>query len=132
MPRTHINPALLSKPGGYTHVVSVTGGNAIFVSGQVALDQEGKVVGPGDLKAQARQVYENLKAALEAAGAGFKDVVKITTYLTHIDRIGEIREVRAAYLGGTQPPASTTVGVTGLARPELLIEVEAVAFLDGA
>ncbi len=131
MPRTHINPAALSKPTGYTHVVTVTGGKAIFLSGQIALDREGKVGGVGDLKAQARQVYENLKAALAAAGAGFEDVVKITTYLTQIDRIGEIREVRAAYFCGVDPPASTTVGVTGLARPEFLIEVEAVAFLDG-
>jgi enamine deaminase RidA (YjgF/YER057c/UK114 family) len=132
MPMTHINPDALSKPTGYSHVVTVTGGKPVFIAGQVSLDRQGNVVGVGDLKAQARQVYENLKTALAAAGATFKDVTKITTFLTRIDRIAEVREVRAAYFQGAEPPASTTVGVTGLARPELLIEIEAVAFVEGA
>ncbi len=131
MPKTHLNPETLSRPTGYSHVVTVTGGKTVFIAGQVALDRQGNVVGAGDLKAQARAVYENLKAALGAVGASFKDVTKITTYLTQIDRIAEVREVRAAYFQGLDPPASTTVGVTGLARSELFIEVEAVAFLEG-
>jgi enamine deaminase RidA (YjgF/YER057c/UK114 family) len=121
----------LSTPRGYSYVVSATG-RMVFVSGQIALDAEGAVVGAGDLRAQANRVYENLAACLAAAGAGFGDVVKINTYVVNLkaDDLPVIREVRSAYFPGDGPPASTLVGVTALAADGLLIEVEAVAMLD--
>jgi len=98
----------------------------VYIAGQVAFDQSGKVVGEGDFKAQTRQVLENLKAALAAAGATFDNVVKVTTYVTDMGQIQALREMRAEYFGG-KPPASTLVQVVRLARPELLIEIEAIA-----
>jgi len=108
-------------------VAQVTGGRTIHVSGQVALDRSGEVVGEGDLEAQARQVFENLKAALGATGAGFGDVVKLGFYLTDISRMGIVRGVRDEYVDTDRPPVSTAVEVTRLIQDEFLIEVEAVA-----
>lgn len=125
----HTNPPTLSKPTGYTHVVEVTGGRTIYVSGQVALDQAGAVVGKGDLKAQTRQVFENLKAALAACGASLDHVVKITVFMTDVSEIQTFREVRDRYFA-TELPASTLVQVVRLARPEFMIEIEAVAAVE--
>jgi reactive intermediate/imine deaminase len=123
-----INPEALSTPTGYTHVVEAPRGRTIYVAGQVALDKTGAVVGRGDFRAQTKQVFENLKAALAAAGAGFKDVVKTNTYVTDVSQLPALREVRAGYLGAN-PPASTLVQVSRLAREEFLIEVEAIAVI---
>jgi reactive intermediate/imine deaminase len=120
------NPPTLSTPTGYTHVVEATGGRTVYVSGQIALDKDGKVVGEGDMKAQAEQVFKNLQAALGAAGATFKDVVKMNTYTTDISQVQAVREVRARYFSDTTP-ASTLVQVVRLARPEFLLEIEVVA-----
>ena len=123
------NPPTLSKPTGYTHVVEVSGAaKTVYISGQIAFDKDGKVVGPGDMKAQAEQVFKNLQAALDAAGAKFSDVVKMNTYITDMDQAPAVREVRARYFGDTTP-ASTLVQVVRLARPELLLEIEVVAAL---
>ena len=125
---TRTNPPTLSTPTGYTHVVEVTGpGKTVYVSGQIALDKSGNLVGGGDMKAQAEQVFKNLQAALAAAGATFKDVVKMNTYTTDMSQAPAIREVRTKYFGGATPPASTLVQVVHLARPELLLEIEAIA-----
>jgi enamine deaminase RidA (YjgF/YER057c/UK114 family) len=99
----------------------------IYIAGQVALDAAGHVVGPGDVRAQARQVFENLKAALEAAGATFADVIKLNFYLLDVAHLPALREVRDAYVNTQRPPASTAVQVSRLARDEFLLEVEAVA-----
>ena len=121
------NPPTLSKPTGYTHVVEVTGpAKTVYISGQIALDKDGTVVGAGDMKAQAEQVFKNLQAALEAAGAKFSDVVKMNTYITDMDKAPAVREVRARYFGETAP-ASTLVQVVHLARPEFLLEIEVIA-----
>ena len=120
------NPPELSKPTGYTHVIEVTGGKTVFVSGQIALDKDGKVVGEGDMKAQAEQVFKNLQAALAAAGATFKDVVKMNTYTTDMSQVQAIRDARARYFADAAP-ASTLVQVVRLARPEFLLEVEVIA-----
>ena len=121
------NPPTLSTPTGYTHIVEVTGpGKTIYIAGQIALDKEGKVVGGGDMKAQAEQVFKNLEAALTAAGAKFSDVVKMNTYITDMEQAPAVREVRARYFGSTTP-ASTLVQVAKLARPEFLLEIEVVA-----
>jgi len=120
------NPPELSKPTGYTHVVEATGGKTVYISGQIALDKDGKAVGAGDMKAQAEQVFKNLQAALAAAGATFKDVVKMNTYTTDMSQAPAIREVRARYFGDVTP-ASTLVQVVHLARPEFLLEIEVIA-----
>jgi reactive intermediate/imine deaminase len=120
------NPPSLSKPTGYTHVVEVLRGKTVYLAGQVAFDASGALVSKGDFKAQTRQVLENVKAALAAAGATFDHVVKITTYVTDMSQIQALREMRASYYG-SNPPASTLVHVAGLATPDLLIEIEAIA-----
>ena len=126
------NPEGLSKPTryGYSHLGEVRGGRTVYISGQIALDASGNLVGKGDLHAQTKQVFENLKIALAAAGATFNDVIKINTYCADsVDDtgIGLILEVRSRYLNQQNPPASTFVIVRRLVRPEWLIEVEAVA-----
>lgn len=131
MEKKFINPLTLSTPGGYSHVVTATGGKMVFVAGQVAWDAKGDIVGKGDLRAQATQVYENLKAALAAAGATFTDVVKMNTYIVNFKAadLPIIREVRAKYLLHQNVPASTLVGVQALAVDGLLIEIEVIAMM---
>ena len=131
MPTQHINPQGVSQPTGYTHVVASDGRRIVFVSGQIAIDGQGRLVGEGDLGKQAEQVFQNLKACLAAAGATFEDVVKMTTYVVNYsaDQRPVIVAVRQKYLPADKPPASTLVGVQALARPDLLIEIEAVAVL---
>lgn len=122
-----LNPPTMAQPGGYTHVVTVTNARMIYLSGQVALDRAGNLVGPGDFPAQARQVFENIKAALEAVGASMAEVIKLNLYLVDMAHLPQLRGVRDAYINTQRPPASTAVQVSRLARPELLLEVEAVA-----
>jgi 2-iminobutanoate/2-iminopropanoate deaminase len=114
--------------GTYSQAVRVETGDAVWihVSGQIAIDLEGNLVGPGDLKAQTRQVFENLRAILAANGATFADVVKIGTYLTTLDDLAGMREVRSGYLT-SEPPASTAVRVVALVVPDALIEIDLVA-----
>jgi reactive intermediate/imine deaminase len=120
------NPASLSTPTGYTHVVEVNGpAKTVYISGQIAFDRDGKVVG-NDMKTQAEQVFKNLEAALASAGAKFGDVVKMNTYTTDMSQVQAIRDVRSKYFGNVVP-ASTLVQVVHLARPELLLEIEVVA-----
>jgi reactive intermediate/imine deaminase len=123
---TRTNPPTLSKPTGYTHVVQIEGGKTVYISGQIAFDKDGNLVGAGDMKAQAEQVFKNLLAALASAGATFNDVVKMNTYTTDMSQAPAIREVRARYFGDTTP-ASTLVQVVHLARPELMLEIEVIA-----
>jgi enamine deaminase RidA (YjgF/YER057c/UK114 family) len=124
-----INPETLHKPPTYTQVVEVTGpGRTIYVSGQLGGGRDGKLVG-ADFRSQAVQVFENLKAALTAVGASFKDVVKVNSYLADIADLATLREVRAAYLNAAALPASTTLGGLSFARAGALLEVEVVAVL---
>ena len=127
MPKRFLNPPALPQPVGYTHVVEATGARTIYVSGQVALDGAGNVIGAGDMRAQAQQVFANLKAALEAVGAGFDDVAKLTFFVLDATQMPVVREVRNQYVNVQQPPASTAVEVRRLVREEFLIEVEAIA-----
>jgi enamine deaminase RidA (YjgF/YER057c/UK114 family) len=124
-----INPEGMHRPTGYTHVVEVTAGRPVYISGQVALDGAGELVGPGDVAGQARQVFENLQAALGSVGAGFERVVKLTFYLVDATQMPAVREVRDRYVDTARPPASTAVEVRRLVRDDLLVEVEAVAIL---
>jgi enamine deaminase RidA (YjgF/YER057c/UK114 family) len=123
------NPPTMEKPPGYTHVVEITGGaRLVFFAGQLGVDTRG--VFAGDFKAQTVQAFENLKAALAAAGAGFEHLVKINNFLVDIERnMGAFREIRDRYLLAAALPASTTIGVPALARPGALFEIEAVAAL---
>ena len=110
----------------YSHVASVEGTRTIYVSGQLARDRAGNLVGKGDMRAQLRQVGENVKTALEAAGASLADLVKTTTFVTDIEEYFKHVDVRMAYFGAALP-TSTTVEVRRLAHPDFLVEVEAVA-----
>lgn len=125
----HINPPQIAASPVYTHVVETSARRTVYISGQVALDQTGQIVGENDLYAQTVQVHENIKYALEAVGATYADVVKLTTFMLDITQIQVVRDVRRLYITGT-PPASTTVEVSRLFRPGLLIEIDAVAVLD--
>ena len=112
---------------GYSQVVEVRGGRTLYIAGQLALDKEGKLIGPGDFRAQVKQVFENLKARLEEAGASFRDVVKLNYYLTDASDLQALRETRNGYINTENPPASTLVVVKRLVREEYLLEVEAIA-----
>jgi enamine deaminase RidA (YjgF/YER057c/UK114 family) len=124
-----MNPGTMHRPMGYTHVVEVSPARLVYISGQVALDPAGELVGPGDIRAQAGQVLENLRAALAAVGAGFDQVVKLNYYLVDATQLPVVREVRDQYLSPERLPASTAVEVRRLFREDILIEVEAVAAL---
>jgi reactive intermediate/imine deaminase len=125
----HLNPSTLSTPTGYTHVVAPQRGRLVFIAGQVSADKAGNVVGKGDFKAQSRQVFENLKAAVEAAGGTMADIAKINVYVTDTSQLPAMREVRQQFFTGA-PPASTLVQVVRLAREEYLIEIEAIAVVE--
>jgi reactive intermediate/imine deaminase len=127
--RNFKNPDGLSRPTGYTHVVEAKAGRMIYISGQVALNAKGELVGQGDFEAQCVQVFENLKIALAAADTDFNSVVKLTFFLKDMANMPIAREVRNRYLNPAHPPASSAVEVKGLVSPEWLIEVEAIAIV---
>jgi enamine deaminase RidA (YjgF/YER057c/UK114 family) len=130
------NPPAIHKPFGYSHVAEVTGGKLVYIAGQVALDADGNLVGKDDFAAQVRQVFANLKAALESAGASFHNVIKLNYYCAEsVDpavHLPMVREVRDGLVNIAAPPASTFVVIRRLGRPEWLIEVEAVAVAPDA
>jgi len=128
-----INPSGIGAPRGYSHVVEVTGpGRTIYIAGQLGYDPSGKVPEPGDFRAQATQVFENLKSALGGVCARFENVVKLNIFLTDIrTQLPIFREVRDKYVT-TAPPASTALEISRLAREGALLEVEAVAALPPA
>ena len=133
MKRQNIQPETLATRvvGGhvlYSHVVVVEGKKTIFVSGQLARDGDGNVVGARDMRAQLRQVGENIKAALAAAGASIADIVKTNTYVTDIEEFFKHVDIRMEYFGAL--PTSTTVEVRRLAHPDLMVEVEVIAVVD--
>ncbi len=124
------NPEAIAKPTGYSHVAEVNGGKIVYIAGQVALVKSGNLVGKDDFRAQVQQVFENLKAAVGAAGGDFNSVVKLNYYCAEsVDpaQITVVREVRDKYVNTENPPVSTLVFVKRLVRPEWMIEVEAVA-----
>jgi enamine deaminase RidA (YjgF/YER057c/UK114 family) len=125
----YINPPGLTKPTGYTHVVVAADGRTVYIAGQVAFDSTGAVVGAADFRAQAERVFANLALALASVGATFADVVKTTTFITDLANGAPLREVRARYLDPARPPANSLIVVASLARPDLLLEIEAVAVL---
>jgi len=122
-----INPPEIAPANGYTHVVEVANSKMVFISGQVAFDAAGNLVGKDNLQAQTKQVFENLKAALTSVGADFNHVVKFTYFMLDISQIAVVREIRNQYINTAQPPASSAVEVRKLFREDVLIEIEAVA-----
>jgi len=124
-----LNPSTLAPTPGYSQVVEVTGGRTIYLAGQIALDASKNLVGRGDFRVQAQQVFENLTAALAAVGADFSHVVKLNFYLLDRANLPILREVRDLYVNTETPPASTAVVVSGLAQEDFLLEVEAIASL---
>ncbi len=122
-----INPATLTKPPGYTHVVEARGGRTVYLSGQVAFDSAGELVGAGDFEAQARQTFSNIKAGLEAVGLNFSHVVKINLFVLDVSNLPTLRRVRDEFVNLEHPPASTLVQVAALFRPEFLFEADAIA-----
>ena len=128
-------PALGTPPRFYSHAVSIQGpAKLVYVAGQVSVDEAGKVVGAGDMRAQAEQVFKNLTAILRAAGAGWDDVIKMTGFMVGLNaaNVAAYREGRSAYFNPKRFPASTLVGVTSLVQPEWLLEVEVVAAIGSA
>ena len=121
------SPATLPAPVGYSHLATVNAGRLVIISGQVALDIHGNLVGAGDFRAQARQVFENLRAAVESVGGTFRDIVKLNIYVVDIAGLPHLRAMRDEYVDTANPPASTAVQVLRLFRPEFLLEVEAIA-----
>jgi enamine deaminase RidA (YjgF/YER057c/UK114 family) len=121
-----INPPGLSK-GSYSHVAVVNSGRMIFISGQVAANAAGQIVGT-TFAEQATQVFENLKVALHAGGADFSNVVKMNTYVRDLTgtRVKAFREIRTKYLG-EHSPASTLVATPGLVHEDMMLEVEVIA-----
>lgn len=127
-----INPKDLPTPQTYTHVIVATGSRLVFIAGQEPEDEHGVLVGPGDIAAQARQAFANLGRALVAAGARPEQVTKLTIFVANYKReyLPLIEEGRVA-LFGDHKPTDTLVGVASLARPDYLIEVDAIAVIDG-
>ena len=127
-----LRPSGLHNNPAYSHVVAASGARTIYLSGQVSTDEEGRIVGEGDIAAQTTQVMTNIGLALKAAGANYADIVKITTFV--VGYKPELRPIigkaRSVFFEGMDPPASTLVGVSALAAPEWLIEIEAVAVVD--
>lgn len=125
-------PTGLALNPAYSHVVVASGTRTIYVAGQVSVDEHGAIVGADDLAAQTTQAMRNLGLALAAAGASYKDIVKITTYVVDYTpaKRPDITKARSPFFAGRTPPASTLVGVSALAAPEWLIEIEAVAVIE--
>ena len=128
----HPAPKGLLLNTGFSQVVVATGKRTVYTAGQVSIDERGELVGCGDLAAQTAQAMRNVGLALAAAGAGYADVVKITTYVVNYrpEQRTVVGKARAPFFAAGEPPASTLVGVAALALSDWLVEIEAVAVVD--
>ena len=128
----YLKPKGLAINPAYSHVAVASGARTIYIAGQVSIDEKGAVVGAGDIGAQTEQVMRNIGLCLAAAGAGYEHVVKITTYVVNYkpELRAAIGKARTPFFGERPPPASTLVGVSALAAPEWMIEIEAIAVVD--
>ncbi|XVU24681.1 RidA family protein [Actinoplanes sp. CA-054009] len=127
----HSRPEGTPPTNGYSHAVSVTG-PLVLISGQVPLDAEGRLVGPGDALEQTRQVFRNIAAVLAAAGASMSDVVKLTVFLTDLKDLDSFRTARDEVIDPAKPPASSLVQVAGLVNPAFKVEIEAIASTEAS
>lgn len=128
MAKTIINPPTLAAPTGYSYAIKKSG-TPLFISGQVALDGAGKLVGENDAAAQTEQVLKNLQAVVEAAGGTLDDIVKITIFVTDPSYRPAVAAARLKWFKEGQWPASTYLVVSALAVPTMLVEIEAVAMI---
>ena len=128
--RRLINPPELFPPPGFSHVAVAAGQRLVFVAGQVALAPDFSVIGEGDLAAQTRAAMECVGIALRAAGAGWDDVVRRTIYTVAPTEFEVIARAIAEVTGESADPPQTIIGVTGLALPQLMIEIEVTALLS--
>jgi len=119
-----------AKPvANYKMATRLESGRLVYISGQVAWDANGNIVGTGDIRAQARQAFENLQQVLRAAGGGLRDLLKITTYLTKLEDFPAVAQTRSTIFQG-ELPASTLIVVPSLFHPDFLIEIEGVAAIE--
>ncbi|HLI60699.1 MAG TPA: RidA family protein [Solirubrobacteraceae bacterium] len=130
MDKQQFNPWTWQEKFGFAHAWRVDGAQSVvFLAGQGPLSAEGELVGADDFQAQARQTFENMATVLERAGASFESVVKVTAYLTDMTKLRDYARVRNEFIDVARPPASTALGVSSLAFPGMMIEVEAIAVL---
>jgi len=130
MSKIALNPDSLCAPFGIFSNATVAGpGQLCFISGQVAIDTEGKVVGKDDIRAQTHQVLKNIQAALKAVGGTMDDIACVNVFLVNMEHLGVVHEVRAEYWKDNYP-ASTLVQVAGLVDPDFLIEINAIATVE--
>ena len=127
--KTFLNPPGLKPLGLYSNIAGARGGTIYFIAGQVAVDAQGKIVGRGDIQAQAEQVFENLRLALHAVGGTFEDVLKFTIFIKNLtpEARKAVMSVRNRLISQTHPPAATMIGIDQLVEEDLLVEIEAVA-----
>jgi enamine deaminase RidA (YjgF/YER057c/UK114 family) len=127
----YFNPSSLAKPNGYSHAVAVDLGNAtmVILSGQVALDSEGRLVGEGDIGKQTEQVFLNIKGIINHAGGTMNDIVKLSYFMLDVSGVQKVRDVRDKFINVKTPPVSTLVQVSGLFRKDMLIEIEATVII---
>jgi 2-iminobutanoate/2-iminopropanoate deaminase len=130
MPKRAVTSTKLPQPSGHfaQAVEAPAGGRLLFISGMISRGPDGEIVGRGDIEAQTRQVCENLKAAVEAAGGTLDDICRVDVYIRNMEHFPQIHAVRREYFTGT-PPASTMVEVTKFTTPDALIEINAIAVL---
>ncbi len=119
------NPSALASPGGYSHVVK--DGKNVYVAGQLARDSDGKTVGVGDFSAQAEQVFNNVRQALESVGSNMNSIMKMNVFMTHREDIPAYRVIRPKFISDDALPVSTLILCSGLADPDFRIEVEVIA-----
>lgn len=122
-----LSPETMPAPYGYSQVVEVKATRTVYIAGQVPLNTNNEVVGAGDFAAQVEQVFENVRLALEAVDMSFNNVVKMQFFVTDIANLALVRDIRDRYINTDNPPASTSVEVSGLFRPDVLFEMDAVA-----
>ena len=124
--REVINPKNVHWPFGFSHIVKV--GDTVYISGQLPQDQDGNIVGKGDMVVQTEKTYENLKKCLESVGATMRDIVMLRVFVTNLEEFQETGEVRKKYFGKYRP-ATTGLQISGLYFPDAMIEVEATAII---
>ena len=127
MPNRYLSPETMPAPFGYSQVVESTGTRTVHVAGQVPLNARNELVGEGDFQAQVRQAFENVRQALDAVDMTFNDVVKMQFFVTDIANLPKVRDIRDEYINPDQPPASTSVQVVALFRPEVMFEMDVIA-----
>jgi len=127
MAKEVIVPENVLKARGFSHAIKA--GKTIYVAGQIATDEEGNIIGKGDMIAQTDRAYENVKRVLEAAGASITDIVMLTMYCTDLDSFAKTGEARKKHFG-KHFPAATAVQIDCLLLPDAMIEVDAIAVLD--